>query len=80
MAIFYPKCSLDSRVIRKMSEVEPVSIGRFDVHVEPYLTSTPLASLTLTLPSVEATRLGLTGSADVAAVIQIDFNNKPITL
>ena len=58
----------------KMSEVEPVSIGWFDVYVEPYFDLD--ADITLG----RGHSFGLARSADVAAVVQIDFNNKPITL
>jgi hypothetical protein len=64
----------------KMSEAEPVSIGRFDVHVKSYFDLNAIGILDADITLGRGHSFGLTGSADVAAVIQIDFNNKPITL
>jgi hypothetical protein len=60
--------------------VEPVSIGRHDVHVKSYFDLDAIGIRNADITLGRGHSFGLTGSADVAAVIQIDFNNKPITL
>ena len=61
------------------SECRP-SILRLDVNVEPYLDLHPIGVF---YPDVALGRRhpsGFSRGADVAAMVQIDFNNQPVTI
>ena len=60
------------------SRIEPVSIAGVNVNVEPYFDLDAIGILNADIAQGRRHSFGLSRSADVAAVVQIDFNNKGI--
>ena len=57
-----------------------MSIVRLDVNVEPYFDIDAIGILYADITQGRRHPSGLSRSADVTAVVQIDFNNKPVIL
>ena len=55
-----------------------MSIAGFDVNVEPYFDLDAIGILNADIAHGRRHPFSFSRSADVAAVVQIDFNNKPV--